>query len=274
MWRRSRELLDNRWLVWNICDSWTPLKWEMPVCSRVASLRVKFRDKLRSQIRSSLSSSEPGNEGSTNSPGFMTRTRRETRGLRMLTNRQTESLDHRIPRQSGSVDASSSVWNSEDLLAKKSITLAAVVDGPFTGLFLCKKTIHIHASPALRAGRTNRALRRWDPGWLRGGIAAVREPAGARRRETSPKASTSTSTTSATSAVERSPAYLTYHDLKTWYGLPVHAIVFTGVSDQDLVGIKDRLALQPGKRLSEQNVKEKAWGARYLRNRSLSQHSC
>lgn len=87
------------------------------------------------------------------------------------------------------------------------------------------------------------------------GIAAVRSPL-AQEAKTSPKASTSTSTTSATSAVERSPAYLTYHDLKTWYGLPVHAIVFTGVSDQDLVGIKDRLALQPGKRLSEQNVKE------------------
>ena len=57
-------------------------------------------------------------------------------------------------------------------------------------------------------------------------------------------------------AIQRSPAFLRYRDLKTWYGLPVHAVVFTGVLDQDLVGVKDRLPLQPGKKLTEQNVKE------------------
>ncbi len=57
-------------------------------------------------------------------------------------------------------------------------------------------------------------------------------------------------------AIQRSPTFLRYHNLKTWYGLPVHAILFTGVSEQDLVGVKDRLGLQPGKKLSELNVKD------------------
>ncbi|MGA9958173.1 MAG: POTRA domain-containing protein [Acidobacteriaceae bacterium] len=57
-------------------------------------------------------------------------------------------------------------------------------------------------------------------------------------------------------AIQRSPAFLRYRDLKTWYGLPVHAVVFTGVLDQDLVGVKDRLPLQPGKKLTEKDVKE------------------
>jgi outer membrane protein insertion porin family len=86
------------------------------------------------------------------------------------------------------------------------------------------------------------------------GLAAVRSPL-AQEAKIPPKASTSTSTTGATSAIQRSPVFLRYRDLKTWYGLPVHAVVFTGVSDQDLVGVKDRLALQPGKKLSEQDVK-------------------
>ncbi len=57
-------------------------------------------------------------------------------------------------------------------------------------------------------------------------------------------------------AIRRSPAFLRYRDLKSWYGLPVHAVVFTGVLDQDLVGVKDRLPLQSGKKLTEQDVKE------------------
>jgi hypothetical protein len=35
------------------------------------------------------------------------------------------------------------------MLSEKSITVATVVDGPFIGLFLCKKTIHILDSHAL-----------------------------------------------------------------------------------------------------------------------------
>ncbi|HTU51069.1 MAG TPA: POTRA domain-containing protein [Acidobacteriaceae bacterium] len=64
------------------------------------------------------------------------------------------------------------------------------------------------------------------------------------------------STAVVSSAIQRSPAFLRYRDLKTWYGLTVHVVVFAGVADQDLVGLKDRLALQPGKKLTEQDVKK------------------
>jgi outer membrane protein insertion porin family len=56
--------------------------------------------------------------------------------------------------------------------------------------------------------------------------------------------------------IQRSPTFLRYSDLKNWYGLPVHATVFTGVTEQDLAGVKQRLPLQPGKKLTQQNVKE------------------
>ncbi len=87
------------------------------------------------------------------------------------------------------------------------------------------------------------------------GIAAVRGPL------TQPAKAPQTESKSAVAAgadgsIHRSPTIPRYHDLKTWYGLAVRAVVFTGVSDQDLVGVKDRLALQPGKKLSEQNVKD------------------
>jgi outer membrane protein assembly factor BamA len=57
-------------------------------------------------------------------------------------------------------------------------------------------------------------------------------------------------------SIRRSPAFLRYRDLKSWYGQPVRAIVFEGVSEQDLGGEKARLALQPGKKLTQQNVKD------------------
>ncbi|HUV96337.1 MAG TPA: POTRA domain-containing protein, partial [Acidobacteriaceae bacterium] len=87
------------------------------------------------------------------------------------------------------------------------------------------------------------------------GFAAVRSPL-AQEAKTLQNASTSTSTAGESPAIQRSPTYLRYLDLKTWYGLPVHSVVFTGVSDQDLVGVKDRLALQAGKKLTEEDVKE------------------
>jgi outer membrane protein assembly complex protein YaeT len=87
------------------------------------------------------------------------------------------------------------------------------------------------------------------------GFAAVRSPL-AQESKTAQKAGAGVTPGGEGSAIQRSPTYLRYLDLKTWYGLPVHAIVFTGVLDQDLVGVKDRLALQPGKKLTEQNVKD------------------
>ncbi len=87
------------------------------------------------------------------------------------------------------------------------------------------------------------------------GFAAVRSPL-ARKAKTVQKATVSASTSGQSSAIQRSPVFLRYRDLKTWYGLPVHAVVFTGVSDQDLVGVKDRLALQAGQKLTEEDVKE------------------
>jgi outer membrane protein insertion porin family len=57
-------------------------------------------------------------------------------------------------------------------------------------------------------------------------------------------------------AIHRSPVFLRYRDLKSWYGLPVHAIVFVGVTEPDLAGVKDGLALQPGKKLTPQNIKD------------------
>ena len=87
------------------------------------------------------------------------------------------------------------------------------------------------------------------------GVAAVRSPL-AQEAKTAPTAGAATAPIDESPAIHRSPTYLRYFDLKTWYGLPVHAIFFTGVAEQDLVGIKDRLALQPGKKLTEEDVKE------------------
>jgi len=87
------------------------------------------------------------------------------------------------------------------------------------------------------------------------GFAEVRSPL-AQEAKTPPKTTTSPSAAGASPAILRSPVFLRYRDLKTWYGLPVQAVVYAGVSDQDLVGVKDRLALQPGKKLTEEDVKE------------------
>jgi outer membrane protein insertion porin family len=87
------------------------------------------------------------------------------------------------------------------------------------------------------------------------GFAAVRMPPG-QKAKTAANVSTSANTTVADHGIQRSPVFLRYRNLKSWYGLPVHAVLFTGVPDQDLVGVKDGLALQPGKKLSEQEVKE------------------
>ncbi|HZC44552.1 MAG TPA: hypothetical protein VE195_10280, partial [Acidobacteriaceae bacterium] len=87
------------------------------------------------------------------------------------------------------------------------------------------------------------------------GFAAVRR-APAQEAKSSQKPSGTAIAEDENSAIQRSPTFLRYRDLKTWYGLPVHAIVFTGVSEQDLGGVKQRLALQPGEKLSQQNVKE------------------
>ena len=87
------------------------------------------------------------------------------------------------------------------------------------------------------------------------GFASVRSPL-AQEAKTTPTASATTNPAGSVSTIHRSPTYLRYLDLKTWYGLPVHAVVFTGVLDQDLVGVKDKLPLQPGRKLTEQNVKE------------------
>ena len=87
------------------------------------------------------------------------------------------------------------------------------------------------------------------------GFAAVRSPL-AQEAKTVTTASATTTTAGDSPSIRRSPVFLRYRDLKTWYGLPIHAVVFTGVSDQDLVGVKDRLALQAGKKLTEEDVKE------------------
>ncbi|MGH9615523.1 MAG: POTRA domain-containing protein [Acidobacteriaceae bacterium] len=47
-----------------------------------------------------------------------------------------------------------------------------------------------------------------------------------------------------------------YRTLKNWYGLVVRAVLFTGVTEQDLADVKGKLPLQPGQKLTEQNVKD------------------
>jgi outer membrane protein assembly factor BamA len=86
-------------------------------------------------------------------------------------------------------------------------------------------------------------------------FAAVRSP-GAQDAAAAQKASATTIPAGESSAIHRSPTFLRYRDLKTWYGLTVHSLAFTGVSEQDLGGVKARLSLQPGSKLREQNVKE------------------
>ena len=55
---------------------------------------------------------------------------------------------------------------------------------------------------------------------------------------------------------KRNPSFLRYGDLKAWYGLRVRAVLFEGVTEQDLGGVAGKLALQPGNQLTPQNVKE------------------
>lgn len=52
------------------------------------------------------------------------------------------------------------------------------------------------------------------------------------------------------------PALVRLRDLRGWYGLPVHDIQFQGVLAEDINGLRHKLALQPGDRLSAENVKE------------------
>ncbi len=53
-----------------------------------------------------------------------------------------------------------------------------------------------------------------------------------------------------------SPAVLRYRDLRGWYGQPVHSIRFDGVLAEDIAGLRATLALQPGEKLSAENVKQ------------------
>ncbi len=53
-----------------------------------------------------------------------------------------------------------------------------------------------------------------------------------------------------------SPAVLRYRDLKSWYGLRVDSIRFDGVLAGDIADLQGKLALQPGDKLSSQNLKE------------------
>ncbi|MGO8719583.1 MAG: POTRA domain-containing protein [Acidobacteriaceae bacterium] len=69
-------------------------------------------------------------------------------------------------------------------------------------------------------------------------------------------AKTTQKTDGAAAAIQRSPAFLRYRDLKSWYGLPVRTVLFEGVAEQDLGGEQGKLALQPGAKLTQQNVKE------------------
>ncbi|MHB1672665.1 MAG: BamA/OMP85 family outer membrane protein [Acidobacteriaceae bacterium] len=70
------------------------------------------------------------------------------------------------------------------------------------------------------------------------------------------KDSASAAASAEISSIQRSPAFLRYRDLNAWYGLPVRTVAFEGVTEQDLSGVKDRLALQPGDKLTQRNVKE------------------
>ncbi|MHB1936732.1 MAG: BamA/OMP85 family outer membrane protein [Acidobacteriaceae bacterium] len=83
------------------------------------------------------------------------------------------------------------------------------------------------------------------------GVARPAQEAKATQRD-----SAAASFASEVSPIQRNPAFLRYRDLKTWYGLPVHAVMFEGVTEQDLGGVKEKLALHPGERLTERNVKE------------------
>ena len=119
------------------------------------------------------------------------------------------------------------------------------------GLFLCKKTIHIQDSPVGDLSRES-GFAPWGSVWPRQGLPL--SPAGlgkAAQKDNATAAASGEST-----SIRRSPAFLRYRDLKSWYGLPVRAIVFDGVSEEDLGGEKERLALQPGKKLTQQNVKD------------------
>ncbi|MHB8302385.1 MAG: BamA/OMP85 family outer membrane protein [Acidobacteriaceae bacterium] len=52
-----------------------------------------------------------------------------------------------------------------------------------------------------------------------------------------------------------SPAILRYRDLRGWYGLPVSSVEFQGVTAADITRLRDTLALQPGDKLSAENVR-------------------
>ena len=47
-----------------------------------------------------------------------------------------------------------------------------------------------------------------------------------------------------------------YRELKDWYGSPVRAVRFEGVSEQDLNGLRQKLAVHPGSKLSERDIQD------------------
>lgn len=56
-------------------------------------------------------------------------------------------------------------------------------------------------------------------------------------------------------ASDSSPAILRYRDLRSWYGLPVSEIHFEGITARDITTLQSKLALQPGDKLSAENIK-------------------
>lgn len=87
----------------------------------------------------------------------------ETRDARVAyaSDRQTESPDHRIPRQTGFVDPSSSVWNPRTCCRKnESLWQRLWTDRSWVYFFAKKPSTSSFRTH--RVGRANRALRRRD----------------------------------------------------------------------------------------------------------------
>ncbi|MEO6965446.1 MAG: POTRA domain-containing protein, partial [Acidobacteriaceae bacterium] len=67
---------------------------------------------------------------------------------------------------------------------------------------------------------------------------------------------TSDTNAASTTGAQIPQTVLRYRDLKDWYGLTVRSVRFEGVTAQDINGLREKLALQPGNKLSRQTIQD------------------
>ncbi len=163
--------------------------------------------------------------------------------------RQMEPPINRAPRQVRSIDDSLGRGHSHQLAVATTIQgrngLALAV---YEHISLQKRYRHRGFAGLRQAART---------GICAVGILLSTAAFGAGANGAQHAANTVATPVSQSAAGQSGPAdVLRYRDLKDWYGLPVESVRFEGVSEADLEGLRQKLALKPGDKLSSEAVKE------------------